>query len=154
MGMLPPGQKPAMPQPTPNSAEPASNGVSMFVLVGSAKLFARMGLPRAKTSRYPMVVTSKAPPMTKARLGSQWPAMSKKLRILAGLPMPEIRMPVPKSRPKMVAKMICIGQPTSTCRVMNTVRAVEAMKVRVAASERDDRRARPQMPWPLVQPEP
>ena len=37
---------------------------------------------------------------------------------------------------------------------MKTVRAATAMKTPVATTERGDRRARPQTPWPLVQPEP
>ena len=38
--------------------------------------------------------------------------------------------------------------------VTNAVAMPVPMKVRVATSERPDRREIPQMPWPLVQPEP
>jgi hypothetical protein len=44
-------------------------------------------------------VVISAPPITKARLGSQVPATSKKLSTLAGLAMPEMAMPVPKITP-------------------------------------------------------
>ena len=40
-----------------------------------------------------------APPITKARLGSQVPARSRKFSTLAGLAIPEITSPSPKTRP-------------------------------------------------------
>jgi hypothetical protein len=47
-----------------------------------------------------------------------------------------------------------MGQAPITWRTKKTVRVVEAMKVIVAARDRRDRRAKPQTPWPEVQPDP
>src|SRR6476659_6370353 len=46
-----------------------------------------------------MKATVKPPPITKARLGSQLPAMSKKLNTLAGFAIPEIAIPRPNTPP-------------------------------------------------------
>ena len=53
---------------------------------------------------------------------------------------------------KAASTRVMARLPQSTWRTTNTVAKPAAMNVRVATSERGDRRARPQTPWPLVQP--
>src|SRR5210317_933771 len=105
-GKAPPGQKPAIPQPTPNKAEPPKRRASNLVAVGRENLPSKIGPEgRGRTKRYPIKVTSKAPPITKARLGSQLPATSKKLITFAGLDMPDREMPRPKIRPMIYVEI-------------------------------------------------
>src|SRR5262245_31230514 len=100
-----------------------------------------------------MNVTGRAPAITSARLASKLPNTSKKLSTLAGLIMPEMASPNPKIIPDR--RVMMIGMlPHKICRVMNTTTNATAMKTHVATSDRGDRRAIPQMPWPLVQPPP
>ena len=73
--------------------------------------------------------------------------------------MPERQRPRPKIRPTTRAKLLRFidASPSvqpKTWRATKTVTNAVAMKTPVAANERGESRARPQTPWPLVQPEP
>ena len=66
---------------------------------------------------------------------------------------PEAEQEAGGERDQVARHDICAPQLT-TCRAKNTTAKPAAMKMSVATSERGDRRARPQTPCPLVQPEP
>ncbi len=94
-----PGQYPAMPQPIPNSAEPATSGTSMSRRVGRSSRVSNSGLPRLMMSGNRLAVTANAPPMTSARLGSHTPKTSRKPTIFCGLVIPASTSPNPNRAP-------------------------------------------------------
>src|SRR5439155_1966429 len=94
-----PGHNPTNPQPTPNSAEPASNGRSMSAFVGHWLCGAKSGA-RSLTTAKPMPDTARAAAITTARLGSHAPNRSRKLSTLVGCVMPDIKRPKPKMKPQ------------------------------------------------------
>ncbi len=94
-----PGHRPASPQPIPNSAAPLTSRPVMSEVAGrwysrSANGFA----VRARTNQA-AAMTSIAPPMTKASVGSQSPNKSRKPRTRAGFIMPDSARPKPKIAP-------------------------------------------------------
>src|SRR5690606_21964035 len=66
---------------------------------GSANLGPNTGLAMRACTRQAIAITITAPPITKARVGSQSPKMSRKPRTRSGSVMPEIVRPAPNSRP-------------------------------------------------------
>src|SRR5215207_10825611 len=83
----------------PNRAAPPSRRPSTSFLVGRSKSSARTGCGRLKMKRNAGIATNSAPPKTTARVGSHSPAKSRKPMILAGLTIPEMASPNPKSVP-------------------------------------------------------
>src|SRR6056297_890147 len=105
-----PGQKPPRPQPVPNSTAPVSSRESRSVRFGRRNSVSKKGRERLRVSQAkPGAVTAMAPPMTKARLGSQVPNRSRKFSTLAGLDMPGTIRPKPKIRPERSAKTCFIS---------------------------------------------
>src|SRR5690554_3547964 len=94
-----PGQNPAIPQPTPNIILPTTSRLSIWVLVGSFMLKPRNDNVRLRAMVKAISPTTTAPPMTKAREGSQAPAISRNPRTFSGLAIPETIRPRPKIRP-------------------------------------------------------
>src|SRR5947207_2075933 len=83
----------------PKMMAPSTRGRSISVLAGRWKSWPRRGCRRAPAIRNPMAATTKAPIMTRARLGSHSPAISRKPWTFAGSIMREMTSPSPKSRP-------------------------------------------------------
>ena len=98
-----PGQKPARPQPMPNMAGPTIIRASTSPAVGRWNAPPKIGCARISTSLKPTKVTAMAPPITKARLGSQMPLetapRSRKFSTFAGLDMPATTRPSPNTKP-------------------------------------------------------
>ena len=100
----------------PNSAAPASNLASMSLRVGKWNLSPASGLALRGTSQNATSVTIKAPPITKARLGSQKPfsavletprasaPTSRNASTLAGCVMPPKTSPTAKTAPDRSAQ--------------------------------------------------
>ena len=130
----------------------------MSVRDGHAATSARSGRPRRLASQKPGIETTSAAAMTIARVGSHPPfgiaSTSRKPSTLAVSVMPEMTSPAPKMKPQNNANRIGMVQPHSAWRVIATTSIATAMNVTVAAIERGERRAIPQMPWPEVQPLP
>ena len=95
-----PGQKPATPQPMPNSEAAADQAAVDVARRGQLHLGAEQGHRAPAGHREgDAAPTAMAPAMTKASEGSQGPARSRKPSTLAGLAMPETMRPSPKTRP-------------------------------------------------------
>ena len=98
-----PGQRPPSPHPIPKRTAPIIRGFET-------------GLPLSRGSergdcnnRQHGVVTIKAPPMTKASVGSQSQKMSRKAVTLRGSVMPEIANSAPnKAPPRNISKLLFI----------------------------------------------
>ncbi len=97
-------------------------------------------------SMNPGTETASAAIMTMARLGSQAPKISRKPRTFVGCTIPEISRPAPKINPQNKDAIISMVQPPNMCRVTATVAIAASMKMTVAAMERSEKRATPQMP--------
>ena len=95
-----PGHSPTRPQPMPNRAAPPIRRRSRSRRDGISSRVASTGMPRRLAMTVPRADTATAPPMTKARLGSQSPKISRKPSTLAGLTICETISPKPKSRPE------------------------------------------------------
>src|SRR5688572_770890 len=94
-----PGQKPASPQPTPNTTLPSTSRLSIVRAVGrDIGTPSRLSLRRPARAN-PIAPTPIAPAITNARDGSQRPKMSRKPSTFAGFAMPETMRPMPKMRP-------------------------------------------------------
>jgi len=79
------------------------------------------------------------------------PKKSRKARTFEGDTICEITSPRPKMKPQARLAECRHGfQPPNTCRVSATTVTAVVMNIVVAAIERGDSRAMPQMPWPDV----
>src|SRR6185312_1105822 len=99
-----PGQNPASPHPTPNTAPPTTSRRSIARVVGSSIGVPRMVAFLRPATKNPMAPIATAPAMTRASDGSHCPARSRNPITFAGLTMPETSRPMPKTRPATKAK--------------------------------------------------
>ncbi len=141
-----PGHNPTRPQPTPNNADPITSERSRPILVGQKLWVAMIGRGFRLASMNPGTETARAAIMTMARLGSQAPKISRKPRTFVGCTIPEISRPAPKINPQNKDAIISMVQPPNMWRVTATVVIAASMKMTVAAMERSEKRATPQMP--------
>ena len=96
-----PGQKPAMPQPAPNNRLPITRRLSIMSEVGMRIAPPKKFTVRLFAKRNATIATKIAPPITKAKEGSQVPVMSRKPMTLAGFVMPAKMSPMPNINPTM-----------------------------------------------------
>lgn len=94
-----PGQSPASPQPMPNKVAPLISFKSMSVFSGRKNLLSKSGRSCFSIQRKAGIVTARPAAITRARLGSQFPAKSRKPMTFCGLIMPDIVRPSPKRKP-------------------------------------------------------
>ena len=94
-------------------------------------------------------VTATAPPITRSRLGSQLPVMSRKSSTLRGFAMPG--EPQADAEQESGAEG---GESQARAASRKVAAMPVAMKTITATSERSEKRPRPHTPWPLVQPPP
>ena len=111
-----PGQNPAKPQPAPNKTAPITKGRSTLLAVGKCnappKKVTSLFLANAKEN----IPTTLAPPMTKAKEGSQGPKRSKNPSTLLGSVMPERIKPTPNKRPTKNSLIRCCIKVAFTAR--------------------------------------
>jgi len=95
-----PGHSPAMPHPIPNSADPPTRRAVRSLRSGSEKPSAKIGRAIRRWMSQATAMTSTAPPITKASVGSQFPNRSRNPRTRAGSVMPPMVSPAPKIVPE------------------------------------------------------
>ena len=94
-----PGQMPASPQPMPNRIAPPIKRLSICLLVGRFIAPPHTEWVRRFTDRKAKKPTLMAPPITKAREGSQMRVISRKPITFAGFAMPLSINPTPNIAP-------------------------------------------------------
>src|SRR6185503_13982612 len=139
-----PGQNPASPHPTPNTAPPTTRRRSIVRVVGSS-----IGVPRKVVFRLPAITNpmapiATAPTMTRASDGSHRPARSRNPITFAGLTMPETSRPMPKTRPATNAKSAYMNDRS----VENVVADEHGREARGHERQRRDQRARRKPGYP------
>lgn len=97
---------PAMPQPTPNSALPASKRRSARPAAGICSGSPNRLRSRRRAHKKAGAATAIAPTITSASEGSHWPVTSRNANTLAGLAMPATISPRPKITPLSSANRI------------------------------------------------
>src|SRR3546814_5085110 len=95
-----PGHRPATPQPTPNTTAPVSRCGSRSDLSGNENVSPNTGLAMRAWNRQATAMTSTAPPITKASVGSQSPNTSRKPRTRCGSVIPDTVRPMPNRKPE------------------------------------------------------
>src|SRR4029078_7002769 len=139
-----PGQNPASPQPTPNTAPPTTRRRSIVRVAGSSIGVPRMVALLWHAMKNPMAPIATAPAMTRASDGYHRPARSRNPITSAVLTSPETSRPMPKTRPATKAKSAYMNDRSA----QDMVRHEHGREARGHERQRRDQRARRKPGYP------
>ena len=97
-----PGHKPTKPQPIPKMIAPKIREAPSLFLFAVSKWSDNTGFSLFKMYLKEISVVVVAEASTKSKLGSQFPKISKKLRIFCGLIISDMARPKPNKKPKNI----------------------------------------------------
>ena len=97
-----PGHKPTKPQPMPKMIDPKIRETPSLFFFGVSNWCDNTGFSLFKMYLKEISVVVVAEANTKSKLGSQFPKISKKLRIFCGLIISDMASPKPNKKPKKI----------------------------------------------------